>query len=204
MTGGSVSPAEVRSVLRTVLRAVDRHLTPASGSQLWRQEVLSRFRAGAAGAAGAPGAGASPASASAPASAAAADPQQPGPSGRGPPGAFDRSALPIAPAGRAPTPAQALAAAREWAELANNIARHKELLLSYNIGLDVDERTKRMVEATARRVGFALPAPKEDVQTPAQRQAADARKVAAMGKAAAAREEEASGFGASGGRGDGR
>lgn len=64
---------------------------------------------------------------------------------------------PISPCGHTLTPAQALALARDWAELANNIARHKDLLLSYNIGLDVDERTKRMVEATARRVGFAMP-----------------------------------------------
>lgn len=33
----------------------------------------------------------------------------------------------------------------------------QELLSSYNLGLDPDERNKRMVEATARRVGFALP-----------------------------------------------
>jgi hypothetical protein len=31
------------------------------------------------------------------------------------------------------------------------------LLTSYNIGVDPDQRNKRMVEATARRVGFELP-----------------------------------------------
>jgi hypothetical protein len=33
----------------------------------------------------------------------------------------------------------------------------QELLQRYNIGVDPEERNKRMVEATARRVGFALP-----------------------------------------------
>lgn len=33
----------------------------------------------------------------------------------------------------------------------------QELLASYNLGVDPDERNRRMVEATARRVGFALP-----------------------------------------------
>lgn len=60
------------------------------------------------------------------------------------------------------SPQQALALARDWAALANNIAHHRELLASYNIGLDVDERTKRMVEATAKRMGFALPKPAAD------------------------------------------
>lgn len=29
--------------------------------------------------------------------------------------------------------------------------------MTYNIGHDDDDRTKRMVEATARRMGFAMP-----------------------------------------------
>lgn len=33
------------------------------------------------------------------------------------------------------------------------------LLTTYNIGLEEDERTKQMVEAVARRVGFQLPKP---------------------------------------------
>ncbi|KAG2450070.1 hypothetical protein HYH02_000174 [Chlamydomonas schloesseri] len=193
MTGGSVSPAEVRSVLRLVLRAVDRHLTPASGSQLWRKEVLTRFRSGA---------GTSPRPVP-PTTVSTSTDAQPGPSGRGGSSdGVDRATLPLAPAGHAPSPAQALAAAREWAELANNIARHKELLRSYNIGLDVDERTKRMVEATARRVGFALPQGTEDIQSEQQQQQqeAAARRAAAVGKAAAAREDEEAGAGG-GGRG---
>jgi hypothetical protein len=47
--------------------------------------------------------------------------------------------------------------AKDYAAYISNISNHKRLLVEYNIGLDVDERTKRMVEATARRVGFALP-----------------------------------------------
>lgn len=183
-------------MLRAVLRAVDRHLTPASGSPVWRKEVMSRFRAGGTS------------TSTSPASTRAATDSQPGSSGRAAPDGFDRAALPIAPAGRAPTPGQALAAAREWAELAANIARHKQLLLSYNIGLDVDERTKRMVEATARRVGFALPADTDDIQTEQQRQAAAARKAAAVGKAAAVAEREereaAAGSAGAAGRGAGR
>jgi hypothetical protein len=31
------------------------------------------------------------------------------------------------------------------------------LLNEYNLGIDPEERTRRMVEATARRVGFQLP-----------------------------------------------
>ncbi|PNG99005.1 hypothetical protein TSOC_015225, partial [Tetrabaena socialis] len=136
------SAAEARSALRALLRAVDRHLTPVAGNTQWRRHVLERFRQPPAqqppsSAAPPPPPAASSASSSAASSSAAA--------------------RPIAPAGMPPTPAQALAAAREWAALARNIASHKALLLSYNIGLDVDARTKRMVEATARRVGFALP-----------------------------------------------
>ncbi|KAG2495697.1 hypothetical protein HYH03_006297 [Edaphochlamys debaryana] len=137
-----VSPAEVRSALRAVLRAVDRHLTPVSGNQQWRKEVLARFRAPAS---------TTEEQSSASASASASSGASPAPSG------IPTWARPIAPSGSAPTPAQAIVMAREWAALAENIAKHKELLLSYNIGLDVDERTKKMIEATARRVGFALP-----------------------------------------------
>ncbi|GLC35740.1 hypothetical protein PLESTB_000489400 [Pleodorina starrii] len=139
-----VSPAEVRSALRAVLRAVDRHLTHINGNRQWRQEVIARFRATPQQSLPSSTTVTSP-------SAAASQAAEPGST------TATASSLPISPAGHPPTPAQALALAREWAELANNIARHKELLLSYNIGLDVDERTKRMVEATARRVGFALP-----------------------------------------------
>ncbi|KAI8474900.1 MAG: hypothetical protein J3K34DRAFT_517760 [Monoraphidium minutum] len=39
--------------------------------------------------------------------------------------------------------------ARDYTDLA--------LLRSYNLGLDPEERNKKMVEATARRVGFAMP-----------------------------------------------
>ncbi len=144
-----VNPAELRSTLRVVLRAIDRHLTSINGNRQWRKEVIARFRAWPDQPL--------PSNLDATSLAAAAQgsvrtTQQPQTLA----GAPVPSRL-ISPAGHHPTPAQALALARDWAELANNIARHKELLLSYNIGLDVDERTKRMVEATARRVGFALP-----------------------------------------------
>jgi hypothetical protein len=33
----------------------------------------------------------------------------------------------------------------------------QKLLVEYNIGIESDERNRRMVEATARRVGFELP-----------------------------------------------
>ncbi|GBF89102.1 hypothetical protein Rsub_01819 [Raphidocelis subcapitata] len=64
---------------------------------------------------------------------------------------------------RAPAPADAAAAweglrlAKDYARLVQGVAHHRDLLLSYNLGLDSDERNKRMVEATARRVGFAMP-----------------------------------------------
>jgi hypothetical protein len=35
----------------------------------------------------------------------------------------------------------------------------QELLRTYNIGVDDDERSKQMVEAVSRRVGLALPRP---------------------------------------------
>ncbi|GIL43164.1 hypothetical protein Vafri_981 [Volvox africanus] len=172
MSHVNVSPAEVRSALRAVLRAVDRHLTHINGNRQWRQEVIAQFR-------GKQEQSLVNSTNSSPSTAAVTGVTHNLKSVQTASGILQaqsqhltfatslgsRPSLPIgpiAPVGRPPTPAQAVALAREWAELANNIARHKELLLSYNIGLDVDERTKRMVEATARRVGFALPSSKEE------------------------------------------
>jgi hypothetical protein len=53
--------------------------------------------------------------------------------------------------------ARELQLCKDYAKYVTNIATHKQLLKEYNIGIDVDERTKRMIEVTARRVGFALP-----------------------------------------------
>ncbi len=39
-----MSAAEARQVLRTLLRAVDRSITPATGNRQWRQYVLAEFR----------------------------------------------------------------------------------------------------------------------------------------------------------------
>mmetsp|Transcript_24846 Transcript_24846/g.54100 ORF Transcript_24846/g.54100 Transcript_24846/m.54100 type:complete len:111 (+) Transcript_24846:33-365(+) len=47
--------------------------------------------------------------------------------------------------------------ARDYTLLVSNVAHHKNLLITYNIGVDPDERNKKMVEAVAKRVGFALP-----------------------------------------------
>jgi hypothetical protein len=105
------SPAEVRATLRAVLRAVDRYITPINGSTQWRKEVLTRFRAGQP----------------------CQDGSSPTASGAGGGGRV-LALQPTAPAGTAPSPAQALATARDWVLLANNIAGHKELLASYNIG----------------------------------------------------------------------
>ncbi|GLI68907.1 hypothetical protein VaNZ11_013458 [Volvox africanus] len=170
MSHVNVSPAEVRSALRAVLRAVDRHLTHINGNRQWRQEVIAQFRGKQEQSlANSTNSSSSIAAVSGltqnlkSVQTGTLQPQSQHLTSAG--SLVCRPSLPIgpiAPVGRPPTPAQAVALAREWAELANNIARHKELLLSYNIGLDVDERTKRMVEATARRVGFALPSSKAE------------------------------------------
>uniref|UniRef100_A0A7S0REN1 Uncharacterized protein n=1 Tax=Chlamydomonas leiostraca TaxID=1034604 RepID=A0A7S0REN1_9CHLO len=98
-------------VYRSLLKAVDKHLTSVAGNQQWRDFVREDFRKNAK----------------------VTD-------------AFAAS--------------QQLRLAEDYCALINNIALHKELLLSYNIGLEEDERTKQMVEAVARRVGFSLPKPK--------------------------------------------
>ncbi len=155
MAAPAVSPAEVRSVLRLLLRAVARHVTPVTGNQLWRREVLTHFRRPSPQHPAPPQPGAS----------ATAPGIQPTPASSGSSAAHQPAATggeQAAGAGDSLSTQQALALARDWAALANNIAHHRELLTSYNIGLDVDERTKRMVEATAKRMGFALPKPAAD------------------------------------------
>ena len=43
-----MSAAEARQVLRALLRAVDRNITSATGSKQWREFVIAQFRRGAA------------------------------------------------------------------------------------------------------------------------------------------------------------
>ena len=43
-----MSAAEARQVLRSLLRAVDRNITSATGSKQWREFVIAQFRRGAA------------------------------------------------------------------------------------------------------------------------------------------------------------
>lgn len=103
-----MSAAEARQVLRTLLRAVDRSITPAAGNRQWREFVLSEFRRGEA---------------------------QTNPAER----------------------QRALQEARDYAFLINSVREHKELLLSYNIGIPVEKREKEMNARAAKLVGLQLP-----------------------------------------------
>ncbi|KAL4443321.1 hypothetical protein ABPG75_011058 [Micractinium tetrahymenae] len=103
-----MSAAEARQVLRTLLRAVDRSITPATGSRQWRQYVLTEFRRGEA----------------------QADPAE---------------------------RQRALQEARDYAFLINSVREHKELLLSYNIGIAVEQREKDMNARAAQLVGLQVP-----------------------------------------------
>ncbi|KAL6766142.1 hypothetical protein ACKKBG_A34860 [Auxenochlorella protothecoides x Auxenochlorella symbiontica] len=47
--------------------------------------------------------------------------------------------------------------ARDYAFLLNSIAEHKDLLLSYNIGIDPEQRQKDQYKKAASRVGLSLP-----------------------------------------------
>ncbi|KAK9806262.1 hypothetical protein WJX72_007752 [[Myrmecia] bisecta] len=47
--------------------------------------------------------------------------------------------------------------ARDYAFLVSSIQEHKELLLSYNIGIDREEVQRKSVENIARRVGLGVP-----------------------------------------------
>ncbi|KAL4418885.1 hypothetical protein ABPG77_010054 [Micractinium sp. CCAP 211/92] len=103
-----MSAAEARQVLRTLLRAVDRSITPATGDRQWRQYVLAEFR---------------------------------------------RTDTQADPAERQ----RALQDARDFAFLINSVREHKELLLSYNIGIPVEQREKDMNARAANMVGLQVP-----------------------------------------------
>ncbi|KAK9918217.1 hypothetical protein WJX75_002323 [Coccomyxa subellipsoidea] len=47
--------------------------------------------------------------------------------------------------------------AKDYAQLVQDVHYEKELLLSYNIGIDPDERQRSMIERTAHLVGLQLP-----------------------------------------------
>ncbi|BDA46643.1 hypothetical protein COCOBI_09-0960 [Coccomyxa sp. Obi] len=47
--------------------------------------------------------------------------------------------------------------ANDYAQLVQDVHYEKELLLSYNIGIDPAERQKSMIERTANLVGLQLP-----------------------------------------------
>lgn len=52
---------------------------------------------------------------------------------------------------------QALQTAKDYADLVSSIQSHKELLLSYNIGLDREKTQMEGVHRTAARVGLQVP-----------------------------------------------
>jgi hypothetical protein len=152
--------AEVRAALRALLRAIDRHVTSVAGNTAWRDHAIAQFRAPA------------------PADAAAAREglalardyarlvegiahhrvRSPGEGPRGRGGPCGGHWLQCWGAGGC-SKAKPLAEQRAHVEPSDPRTPHaqQDLLRSYNLGLDPDERNKRMVEATARRVGFALP-----------------------------------------------
>ncbi|PRW50770.1 hypothetical protein C2E21_5640 [Chlorella sorokiniana] len=103
-----MSGAEAKQVLRSLLRAVDRNITSATGSKQWREFVIAQFRRGAA--------------------------QD---------DSADRQA--------------ALQEARDYVFLIESVREHKDLLLSYNIGIPVDQREKDMNARAANLVGLQVP-----------------------------------------------
>ncbi|CAL5228201.1 g11288 [Coccomyxa viridis] len=46
---------------------------------------------------------------------------------------------------------------QDYTNLVHDVHHERELLLSYNIGVDRDARQRRMVQSTAARVGLRLP-----------------------------------------------
>ncbi|MEW5304849.1 MAG: hypothetical protein WDW36_007430 [Sanguina aurantia] len=108
------SPEKVRQIIRSLLRAVDKHITARTHNKQWRVHVLQQCKAH---------------------------------SELKDPAAIESK----------------LHLAEDYTELVKNVALHRTLLRSYNIGIDPDERTKDMVTKTANRVGFAMP---NDPRTP--------------------------------------
>ncbi len=139
-------------MLRGLLRAIDRHLTAVAGNPQWRAHVLAEFRRGAAAEGGAGGAA----------------------GGLQLAREYTRLIDNIAHHRVRHRTLQCISARRHYSSSssfypntapASHALQHTHpprpcrqgLLTGYNLGLDPDERNKRMVEATARRVGFAMP-----------------------------------------------
>jgi hypothetical protein len=131
----ATAAAEARAALRAALRAVDAHLTSVAGNRQWRDYVLEQAR-----------------------EVAAADAAR----GRGEKGGGREQGAARQQGAGEEAASSAAAAARDYAFLLSNVARHRALLREYNIGVDPDERNRQMVEKTAARVGFSIPRPQEE------------------------------------------
>ncbi|EIE19606.1 hypothetical protein COCSUDRAFT_54555 [Coccomyxa subellipsoidea C-169] len=55
--------------------------------------------------------------------------------------------------------------AKDYAQLVQGVNYEKELLLSYNIGIDPEERQRSMIERTANLVGLQLPIVPTDAES---------------------------------------
>lgn len=157
-----MSAAEARQVLRSLLRAVDRNITSATGSKQWREFVIAQFRRGAA-----QGDSADREVALQEArdyvfviesvrehkASRSAQHMGGGPSHlAGPP-------LPPPPCCRC-----LLACERELSDsLPSMPSFPQDLLLSYNIGIPIDQRERDMNARAAQLVGLQVP-PKDDGQ----------------------------------------
>eukprot|EP00891_Asterochloris_glomerata_P006876 jgi/Astpho2/6876/e_gw1.00106.59.1_t len=52
---------------------------------------------------------------------------------------------------------QLLQQAKDYAFLVHSVQEYKDLLMSYNIGVDRDKERRDLMSSTAARVGFSLP-----------------------------------------------
>ena len=169
----AAAAAEARAVYRLLLRAVDRNITSATGNTAWRQQVAAEFRRGA-------GAAADPAAAAA-ALQLARDyaflitsvrehkvsptvlPSEASLTWAGSYGvscSFQVEAAPPGGSGAKPpmhVPHLASSQARPSPSAACVENGAQELLLSYNIGLDVGAREKQMNQRAANLVGLSIP-----------------------------------------------
>lgn len=145
--------AEARAALRALLRAIDRHLTPVAGNVQWRNAALAAFRQAPAAASSGGAAGLQVARDCAALIDGVAHHRvrlRPPPPRR----CMQQRAF------HGPMLCGAAVFLRPITLLTVHMCALKQtqgLLSSYNLGVDPNERNKRMVEATARRVGFAMP-----------------------------------------------
>lgn len=145
----SSSSFSARGTLRGLLRAIRTHVTSVAGNQQWRNHVLATARASMVSKSQQEGGD--------------QDQRESSPVSEGhdrrPISGFSQGSE--ARQAGATRPGQVAAdmeqLARDLTFLVNNVAHHKGLLASYNIGVNPDDRNKQMVEAVARRVGFQLP-----------------------------------------------